>query len=124
MDQARLLHYEDDPQLYLFLEKLQQDHGNIDGWNVILAPPPGYVRPRYYDRRPDNSLAWKRYEQKLTQGQLATLSGTSRRTIGAIENKRREPSVYLALTLAEALGLKVEDIFYLEPLTTVPPSRH
>lgn len=50
----------------------------------------------------------------LTQQQLADLVGCSRQTIISIETAKFLPSVELALKLASALKVKVEDIFYFE----------
>ncbi len=50
----------------------------------------------------------------LTQQQLADLVGCSRQTIISIETSKFVPSVELALKLANALKVKVEDIFSLE----------
>ncbi|OYZ23489.1 MAG: hypothetical protein B7Y39_04785 [Bdellovibrio sp. 28-41-41] len=50
----------------------------------------------------------------LTQQQLADLIGCSRQTIISIETSKFVPSVELALKLASALNVKVEDIFSLE----------
>ena len=51
----------------------------------------------------------------MTQTELAQKAGTTRRTITAIENGLNEPSVFLALTIAEALDVKIEEIFYVKP---------
>lgn len=50
----------------------------------------------------------------LTQQQLADKVGCSRQTIISIETSKFVPSVELALKLATALNVKVEDIFLLE----------
>jgi putative transcriptional regulator len=50
----------------------------------------------------------------LTQQQLADVIGCSRQTIISIETSKFVPSVELALKLAKALNVKVEDIFSLE----------
>jgi len=51
----------------------------------------------------------------LTQAQLATKAGVSRKTINTIENNVFVPSTTLALTLAMVLGLSVHDLFDLPP---------
>jgi putative transcriptional regulator len=51
---------------------------------------------------------------ELSQQQLADMVGVSRQTIVSIERGDYAPSVRLALLLAEKLGAKVEDIFFLE----------
>jgi putative transcriptional regulator len=55
-----------------------------------------------------------RAQRDLTQAQLADLSGITRKSINAIESGRMVPSTILALKLARALGVKVEDIFRLD----------
>ena len=50
----------------------------------------------------------------LTQQQLADQVGCSRQTIISIETSKFLPSVELAMKLAGALKVKVEDIFYFE----------
>ena len=51
----------------------------------------------------------------LTQEQLAAKVGVTRKTINTIERGHFVPSTLLALKLAQALGVKVEDLFSLEP---------
>jgi putative transcriptional regulator len=50
----------------------------------------------------------------LTQQALADLVGCSRQTIHSIERQKFMPSVALALRLARALQVAVEDIFALD----------
>jgi putative transcriptional regulator len=50
----------------------------------------------------------------LTQAELADRVGVSRKTINTVENGVFTPSTLLALKLAQALKLKVEDLFYLD----------
>ncbi|HDO27299.1 MAG TPA: transcriptional regulator [Bacteroidetes bacterium] len=49
----------------------------------------------------------------ITQAQLAEKIDVSRQTIIAIEQGKFNPSVKLALKLAELFACHVEDIFYL-----------
>jgi len=49
----------------------------------------------------------------MTQQDLAGLAGVSRQTIVAVERGRYNPSVKLALKLARALLVRVEDLFEL-----------
>ncbi len=49
----------------------------------------------------------------LTQLELAQRVGVSRKTINTVENGVFIPSTLLALKLAEALGVKVEELFFL-----------
>ena len=50
----------------------------------------------------------------LTQAELAERVGVSRKTVNTVENGVFIPSTVLALGLARALGVKVEDLFWLE----------
>lgn len=60
-----------------------------------------------------NRLKVLRAELDLTQAELAERSGTTRKSINAIEMGRMVPSTLLALKLARALGIKVENAFTL-----------
>lgn len=66
------------------------------------------------ERRLANRLKEIRSQRGLTQADLAMLAGVSRKTINTIENEVFTPSTLLALTLAEVLKLRVEDIFQLK----------
>ena len=59
-----------------------------------------------------------RVRADLTQEELAARVGVTRKTINTIERGHFVPSTLLALKLAQALGVKVEDLFSLEPPTT------
>ena len=48
---------------------------------------------------------------ELTQAQLAAKAGVSRQTIISIERGDYDPSVYLALSIAQLLDNTVEDLF-------------
>jgi putative transcriptional regulator len=61
-----------------------------------------------------NRLKDRRTELGLTQGQLAELCFVSRKTINTVENGVFVPSTVLALKLAEALELSVEQLFWIE----------
>ncbi|MEM8579430.1 MAG: helix-turn-helix transcriptional regulator [Pseudomonadota bacterium] len=61
-----------------------------------------------------NRLKVLRAERDLTQAALAEAAGVSRKTINTIENRVFVPSTVLALTLAQVLGCRVEDIFALD----------
>ena len=61
-----------------------------------------------------NRLREIRAERDLTQAALAEMVGVSRKTINTIENQVFVPSTLLALKLARALGLTVEDLFSLD----------
>src|SRR4029077_7301835 len=74
-------------------------------------------------------LRSRRIRQGWSQEELARRSGLSRTGIGAIETGRIIPSAAAALTLAAALGCRVEDLFHLrrpepqEPRWAWPPGR-
>ena len=61
-----------------------------------------------------NSLKERRTELGLTQGQLADLCLVSRKTINTVENGVFVPSTLLAIKLAEALSVPVEELFWIE----------
>jgi putative transcriptional regulator len=62
-----------------------------------------------------NRLKELRIARNLTQEVLAEKVGVTRQTIISIEKGRFVPSVRLALLLAQALGSRLEEVFYLEP---------
>ena len=53
-----------------------------------------------------------RKELGITQDELAQKVGTRRETIGNLENGKNNPSLKLAMDVAEALGAGVDDVFY------------
>ena len=61
-----------------------------------------------------NTLKVQRAMRDLTQADLATLAGVTRKSVNAIEAGRMTPSVFLALKLSRALGVPVETIFRLD----------
>jgi len=61
----------------------------------------------------DNRLREERARLSLTQAELATLVGVSRKTINTVENGVFIPSTVLALRLAHALRTTVERLFQL-----------
>ena len=66
------------------------------------------------DVRLRNRLKVARAEKTFSQEQLALLAGVTRQTISSIETGQYNPSVLLALLLAQRLEKRVEDLFYLE----------
>ena len=60
-----------------------------------------------------NKLKEERARLNLTQADLATLVGVSRKTINTVENGVFIPSTVLALRLARALDMTVESLFQL-----------
>jgi putative transcriptional regulator len=61
-----------------------------------------------------NCLRKVRLQKELTQDALAAAVGVTRQTIIAIEKGRFGPSVSLALRLASALDVPLEEMFWLE----------
>ncbi len=62
-----------------------------------------------------NRLKEMRARHDLTQADLASSIGVSRKTINTVENRIFIPSTVLSLKLAAALQTTVEDLFYLIP---------
>jgi putative transcriptional regulator len=61
-----------------------------------------------------NNLKVRRFNKnQITQDELAKQIHVSRQTVHAIENGKFNPSVTLALKLAQFFDCRVEDIFYL-----------
>jgi putative transcriptional regulator len=56
----------------------------------------------------------ERAKRDLTQAELADLAGVTRKSINAIEMGHMVPSIVLALKLAKALGVAVEELFSIE----------
>ena len=67
------------------------------------------------DERLTNRIREERVRLGLTQAQLATRAGVSRKTINTVENGVFVPSTVLALRLAKVLGTSVEGLFALDP---------
>ena len=62
----------------------------------------------------NNRLKELRQQRDLTQEALAAAVGVSRQTIIAIEKSKFVPSVKLALELAAALEVPLEEIFWID----------
>ncbi|MBT2757883.1 helix-turn-helix transcriptional regulator [Mesobacillus foraminis] len=62
----------------------------------------------------NNRVREMRARHKLSQQDLAKKIGATRQTIGLIEKGDYAPSVTLALKIADAFGVTVEEVFYLE----------
>jgi DNA-binding XRE family transcriptional regulator len=69
------------------------------------------------ERRVYNRLAVLRAERGLSRKQLADKLGINYQTIGYIERGDYNPSLELALTIAEFFRLPIEAIFSLRPMT-------
>lgn len=61
-----------------------------------------------------NDIKTLRKNKSMTQSELADVIQVSRKTINTIENGVFVPSTVLALKLANALEVKVEELFWLE----------
>ena len=61
-----------------------------------------------------NKLKERRGELGLTQAELAELCGVTRKTVNTVENGIFTPSALLALKMAQALNVRVEDLFWIE----------
>ena len=61
-----------------------------------------------------NRIKERRTELGLTQGELAEQVGVTRKTVNTVENGVFTPSATLAIKLAKALGLSVEQLFWIE----------
>ena len=66
------------------------------------------------EQRLGNRLKVARAERQLSQEQLATLAGGTRQTISSIETGQYCPSALLAFQLAERLGKRVDELFFLQ----------
>jgi len=62
-----------------------------------------------------NRIRRLRFDHKeMTQQELADKAGVTRQTIIALEANRYVPSLVLALRIARAFGVGVDDVFQLE----------
>lgn len=64
-----------------------------------------------------NNLRQLRRNQDITQAQLAENIGTTRQAIIEIEKSCRNPSLALALKLAEYFNVDVREIFFINTVT-------
>ena len=58
-----------------------------------------------------NKVKQYRKAARMTQSQLAERAGVSRQTISDIETGKHDPTISVALLLARALGVKVDNLF-------------
>ena len=63
--------------------------------------------------RIENKVKQYRKAARMTQSQLAERAGVSRQTISDIETGKHDPTISVALLLARALGVKVDNLFKL-----------
>lgn len=66
-------------------------------------------RERYVNR--DNCVCELREYYGLTQQELANKVGISKSMLSYIETGKRAPNVYIAMDIAEALNITVENLF-------------
>lgn len=71
----------------------------------------------------ENDMAAHRSRTGMTQGQLAAAASVTRKTINTIENGHCVPSTVLALRIARALGVAVEEVFCLAGEQRAPAGR-
>jgi putative transcriptional regulator len=62
----------------------------------------------------NNAVREHREARGMTQGDLAASVGVTRQSINAIERERYDPSLELALKLAEEFDCAVEALFWLD----------
>ena len=61
-----------------------------------------------------NRLREARDSKGWTQAELAARVGVSRKTVNTVENRVFTPSATLAIKLAAALGVSVEQLFWID----------
>jgi len=61
-----------------------------------------------------NRIKIEREKTALTQAELAERVGVTRKTVNTVENGVFTPSALLALKLAHALNVPVEELFWIE----------
>lgn len=92
--------------MYQSKSSQSDDQGDFD------AKPIKRVKRHYEKWRLGNRLLSCRIVQDMTQAQLAAKVGVTRVTIARIETCRQQPTVGLALLIAEALDEPVDTLFY------------
>jgi putative transcriptional regulator len=61
-----------------------------------------------------NRLRVARAERAISQEELARQSGVSRQTVSSVETGQWVPSTVLAFRMAAVLGVRVDELFWLE----------
>ena len=78
---------------------------------MTVARSSGPVRPEAGSDLSGERIKARRHELGLSQQALATATDVSRQTIIAMEQGNYAPSVHLALRVAAALDVTVEDLW-------------
>jgi putative transcriptional regulator len=73
-----------------------------------------YPERRHPDWRLTNCLFMMRAVKNMTQTELGEKVGVSRQTISNIEQRHHEPALSLALAIAEAMDMRVDELFHLK----------
>ena len=60
---------------------------------------------------------------EMTQQQLADAIGVTRQTVNAIEGGKYSPTLEVAFAIAEALGVKLDDVFQYESVKAARATR-
>jgi putative transcriptional regulator len=68
-------------------------------------------------RKLHNKIRMHRADQRMSQQELADKVGVRRETIGSLENEKYNPSLQLALLIAEALHVPIQTLFQLSKET-------
>ncbi|HEX9516847.1 MAG TPA: substrate-binding domain-containing protein [Streptosporangiaceae bacterium] len=68
-------------------------------------------------------LRFARQARGYSQQQLAGMAGVSRQAVSAVESGQSDPSLRVALALAQALGMTVEELFGAEGAIEAVPAR-
>ena len=68
----------------------------------------------------ENRLKELRMKALMNQRELAKRSGVSPWTISKIEHGQRLPQIGVAYLLAQALGVRIEDIFFCRDIGDIP----
>jgi putative transcriptional regulator len=64
-------------------------------------------------RKLHNKIRMHRADQRMSQQELADRVGVRRETIGSLENEKYNPSLQLALLIAEELRVPIQELFKL-----------
>lgn len=63
-----------------------------------------------------NNVTFYRKLRNLTESDLASLTGTTRRTISCIECGKHNPSLKLGMLISVALDIEINKLFYFEDI--------